>query len=431
MKKILGLLLLSGTLAACPKGPGAGILRTSYPSLASSTTSYRWLVVKCRVADVPGIPAGLDTNIQQFMGITGANYGNIVDYFHDVSYNRASVLSDMFVGWIRAPFNKADLKGLGRLASAVPGRQQRVQECLGAIPANQALDLDDFYGVVVVNNEVQDGGACYVGQRTMTVNGKAHKLACLWFDPNSLKTEFAAHEFAHGLGMIHSFDDSGRMCGGTPGEYCDPWDVMSAQVTYQFIDRNWVTAGGPSGGGPGISAPGLLSMGWIPADNQRRFQFEGDPEQLFKIRALSHARRGEPLVVIVETGDQRPFEGIYTVEYRQGDGWDLGFATDMNTPTKVRASGGVVLVHQYRPVGAPTSTLVNGAFNGAMQPCDTMVLGNGARYITVKAFDTSDGSATVAIGFGRGKSMLCFRNILTKQFETRGVHAPLPFGPDY
>jgi hypothetical protein len=171
-------------------------------------------------------------------------------------------------------------------------------------------------------------------------------------------------------------------------------------------------------------------MAWMPADNQRRFQFEGDSEQVFKIRALSHAGRGEPLVVIVETGDPRPFEGIYTVEFRQGDGWDLGFATDTSTPAKVRASGGVILVHQYRPVGAPTSTLVNGAFAGAMQPCDTMVLGNGARYVTVKDFDTADGSATVAIGFGRGKSTPCFRNIITNQVETRGVHAPLPLGID-
>jgi hypothetical protein len=431
-KKIPALFLVCATLAGCTSGtgPGAGIRRTSYPSLVSSTTSYRWLVVKCRVGDVSAIPNGLDTNIEQFMGIAGANYGNIVDYFHDVSYNRASVISDTFVGWIPAPFNKADLTGSGRLASAVPGRQQRVQECLGAIPADQAPDLDDFYGVVVVNNDVQDGGACYVGQKSMTVNGKAHNLACIWFDPNSLTTEFAAHEFAHGLGMTHSYDDSGRNCGGVPGEYCDPWDIMSAQGTYQFIDQNWIIGGNSSGGGPGISAPGLLQKAWLPADNQRQFQFEGENEQLFKIRALSHARRGEPLVVIVETGDQRPFEGIYTVEYRQGDGWDLGFATDTNTPAKVRETGGVVMVHQYRPVGAPTSTLVNGAFAGAMQPCDTLVLGNGARYVTVKAFDTADGSATVAIGFGRGKFTPCFRNIITNQVETRGAHAPLPLGVD-
>jgi len=202
---------------------------------------------------------------------------------------------------------------------------------------------------------------------------------------------------------------------------------MSAQATYQFVDRNWITAGSPSGGGPGLNAPGLLTMGWMPADNQRRFQFEGD-EQVFKIRALSHPRANDPLTVIVETGDPQAFEGIYTVEYRQGDGWDAGFATDPSAPEKVRTSGGAVLVHQYRPVGSPPSKLINGAFAGALQPCNTLVLGNGARHVTVQGFDTQDGVATVSIGFGTGRAVPCFHNLVTNQVETRAVHPRLP-GP--
>jgi hypothetical protein len=416
-------------LAACHRtGPGAGTPWTSYPALSSSPQTYNWLVVKCQVADVPMIPAGLDTNIQQFFGISGAGYGNIVDYFHDVSYNRASVISDTFLGWVVAPFRQVDLQlPNGRLAPSVPGRQKRVQECLSALPADQVPDFDAFYGVVVVNNAVQDGGACYVGQRALTVNNKNHNLACVWFDPNSLKTEFAAHEIAHGLGMTHAFDDSGRNCGGGAGEYCDPWDIMSAQRTYQFTDRNWITAGNPSGGGPGVSAPGLMNMAWIPADNQRRFQFEGDDEQTFNLRALSRPRGKDPLVVLLEVGTNTPFDDVFTVEYRQGDGWDRGFVTDVNNaPAAVRESGGTVLVHQFRPVGGPTSTLVNGSFAGALQPCDTLVLGGGARYITVERFDLADGSATVSIGFGRGKFKRCFKDVL----ETRVVGSRLPAGRD-
>ena len=112
---IFGLTLTVALLMACclmgcsgASGPGAGNKWTSYPALTSSTRSYPWLVVKCRAADIPAIPAGLDTDIQQFFGISGAGYGNMVDYFHDVSYNRASVVSDTFVGWVQAPFNKAD-----------------------------------------------------------------------------------------------------------------------------------------------------------------------------------------------------------------------------------------------------------------------------------------------------------------------------------
>lgn len=427
MKKLFALLVACFLLGACTTGPGAGVRWTGYPGLAGTTTSYNWLILKCQLSDVAAIPAGLDLTVQQFTGISGAGYGNIIDYFHDVSYNRASVVSDTWVGWIKAPFSSADLTR-APLASAVPGRMNRVVACLNAIPDDQMPDLDAYYGVAVVNNAVQDGGACYVGQLKLTVKGKSYPLACLWFDPNSFKTEFAAHEYAHGLGATHSFDDLGSQCGGQPGEYCDPFDIMSAQGTYQFVDLNFPVGGQGSGGGPGMDVPNLLDRGWLPSANQRRFQFEGDPEQLFTIRALSRPRAGAAMAVIVETGDPRPFEGIFTVEYRQGDGWDRGFVTDFSSPAKVRESGGVVLVHQYRPVGGPVSTLVTGPFGGAMQPCDTLVLGNGARYVTVKDFNTAEGTATVAIGFGRGKRTLCFRDLITREHKLRDVHPPLPIG---
>lgn len=416
---ILGFSLCAACfLTACDnKGPGAGIRWTGYPALALSTTSYPWLVVKCQVSDVPQIPAGLDTTIQQFFGISGAGYGNMVDYFHDVSYNRASVVTDTFVGWIKAPFNQADLSfPNGRLRN---DRRQRVMECLQAIPADQFPDLEAFYGVVVVNNAVQDGGACGLGQVPMTVNNKNYKLACLWFDANSLSTQFAAHEIGHALGMDDSFDDSGRNCGGDPGRYCDPWDIMSAQNTYQFVDLNFVTAGG----GPGLSVPGLLKMGWIPSANQRRFDIEEGGEQKFKLRALSRPRGTDPLMVLLNVGGPGPFDGIYTIEYRQGDGWDRGFVTDGRVPAAVRSSGGTVLVHEYRPAGAPASKLINGAVAGALQPCNTLVVagfGGLTYHVTVENFDIPDGSATISIGGGRGKFIRCGSAVANdKKFATR------------
>ncbi|HMH02534.1 MAG TPA: hypothetical protein VK555_14040, partial [Terriglobales bacterium] len=163
---------------------------------------------------------------------------------------------------------------------------------------------------------------------------------------------------------------------------------------------------------------GLLRMGWIPGENQRHFQNEGD-EQTFKIRALSRPRGTEPLVVILDTGSQAPFEGLYTVEYRQGDGWDRGFVTSDVTgaipPPAVQASGGTVLVHQFRLAGAPASTLINGAFAGALQPCSSLVLvgfGGVTFHIRVKSFDIADGSATVSIGFGREKFVPCFGDVV-------------------
>jgi hypothetical protein len=425
LRHLIVILIAACVLSACNRGPGAGNRWTNYPKLTSNPKSFRWLVVKCQLSDVATIPAGLDTSIQQFFGISGSGYGNMVDYFYDVSYNHASVISDTFVGWIRVPFGTADLTfPRGRLAPA-SSRAQRVKECLEAIPSDQLPDLEGFYGVIVVNNAVQDGGAAYSGQQPMTIHDKTYNLACVWFDPNSLSTEFAMHEIAHGLGLNHSFDDSGNNCGGQPGEYCDPWDIMSAQATYQFVDANWLVAGNPSGGGPGLDAPGLLRMGWIPGENQPHFQNEGD-EQMFKIRALSHPRGTEPLVVILDVGSEVPFEGIYTIEYRQGDGWDRGFVTSPGSPPAVRNSGGTVLVHQFRLAGAPASRLINGTVGAALQPCDKLILkgfGGVTFHVTVGGFDTADGSATVSIGFGPGKFLPCFRNTVINTAVTRHIHS--------
>jgi hypothetical protein len=114
-------LLLAGMLAACAgTAPGVGVRKPSYPSLTQATRTYNWLVVKCQLSDAPTIPAGLDTKIQQFFGLSGMGYGNLPDYFHDVSYNHASVLSDTTVGWVTAPFSVANLQS-GPLAPSAPG----------------------------------------------------------------------------------------------------------------------------------------------------------------------------------------------------------------------------------------------------------------------------------------------------------------------
>lgn len=396
-------------LAGCggnSQAPGAGKRWTNYPALTQNTTSYNWLVVKCQLSDVPAIPAGLDTSIQQFLGIAGAGYGNIADYFHDVSYNRAQVMGTRIVGWVPAPFGS---KNLG-------SRQQRVQACLSAIPADQGVSLDEFYGVVVINNAKNDGGACGAGQLSLTVNGKNFNLACLWFDRDSLFTDFAAHEFSHGLGLNHSYDDSGRTCGAgaLPSEYCDAFDIMSAMVTYSFADNNWLIQNAASGGGPGMNVPNLMQMGWMPAGSRKDYSLETGGNQKFKLRALSHARPNDALAAVLSAG-ANAFDNLYTVEYRQGDGWDLGFSTSAKSPASVRSKGGVVLVHQYRGPTLPSSTLINGAFGGALQESNTVVLpgfGGLTYHVTVQSIDIADASAVVEIGTGRGPFLRNFGEVV-------------------
>ena len=385
--------------------PGTRNPWTPYPALVDSPHTYGWLVVECQYNDVTSNPPGLDADVRQFLGLPGAGFGNAVDYFHDVSYNAAAVLATAVVDWVKVPYNYTDVTTSGGRLAGPGKRAQRVKECLEAVPAALLPDLSSFWGVVAVSNAVADGGACYTGQSTLNVNGVDYQLGCVWFDPNSLFTAFAAHELLHGLGLNHSYDDSGGNCGGNPGEYCDPWDIMSALGTYQFTDTNWVVAGLASRAGPGLDAPGLLKMGWLPSANVVSVQWPDDGSELtYTLRALSHPQREGTLALLLNLGGFPEIVGTFTVEYRQGDGWDRGFAEDPRAPPAARLrSGAAVLVHRYDGVGSPVSTLIENGNSGALGVGDKWVgAGTSTGHVRVIAFDQAAGTATVAVGLGAG-----------------------------
>lgn len=409
----VALLICSAALSAvCNAQPGTGPRWTSYQALAPfPTTSYNWLVVKCQLSDASVIPSGLDTDILKFFSISGTGYGNLMDYFHDVSYNQTMVTGAGFIGWIKAPFAMKDVTGGGQLAPP-DKRVERVRECLEAIPPQQSVNFGDYYGVVAVTNVVFDGGACATGQVSMTIHNAKFNLACVWFDPNSLYTGFVVEEILHGIGLGHSFDNSGMNCSGGPGEYCDKWDAMSALGTHRFADRNWTTGATTLTAGPGLNAANLLRMGWIPGPNQAHYDWNRGGEQSFTLRALSHASKSDALVVIFDLGASL-FGGFYTVEYRQGDGWDRGMVEDTNSPARVRANKGAVFLHQYLQASSSTaqqrggsaSTLMETADQGAIFAGDNIVIAgaHGQFYhLAVSAIDLNAATATVLIGPGKG-----------------------------
>jgi len=252
----------------------------SYPHLTSDPTFRKWLIIKCTVEDDATVPPGLDQTIGFFFTVAGVATGNMIDYYSDVSYGAASFVGTTIVGWYPAPFK----------TTTTLKRRERALACANAIPDSDANDIpfEDYYGIVMMTNRLVDGGACYDAQQSLQIKDKSYNLACVSFDPESLFITFAAHEMGHGLGMPHSFDNTRDSCGGSPGEYCDKWDIMSALNVYTFKETNYVTPRlRHNTAGTGLDVPNLLQMGWIPRQPHRDLHHRRSRYQL-------HAERAEP-----------------------------------------------------------------------------------------------------------------------------------------
>lgn len=306
-------------LGACASSTGTTVAWKNYPHLWKAPFQNRpFLFIKCRLSDVPTIPAGFDTAINNFTTIAGLGTGNLVDYYSDISYGAVSLYGDRVVGWVNAPFS----------TKTYPGRAAGVTACANAVPEGQ-VDFSSFYGVVIITNALIGGGACYVGQQNLTIHGQSYPLACVVFDTGSLWTWFGAHEIGHGLGMPHSFDTTGDICqgGSLPGEYEDPWDMMSSMCTRAFLNPNFPNTGpdsnpGDASAGPGMNLPNLIHMGWVASTRLASYTAFQAP-QTFKLAALSHPTARGNLGVLILPNPKTPGY-YYTVEYRQRDGWDAG-----------------------------------------------------------------------------------------------------------
>jgi len=359
---------------------------TNYPLLSHAPTYSHWIILKCAFSDDPtsralppwNIPPAikdLDTYINLFLAQGGVGTGNLLDYYRDVTYGTIMVQPRVY-GWFNAPF--ASNNTLSRVT--------RIEQCMSAVPASAGIDFSQYDGVIVVTNKPQDGGAAGIGKIPLqvTVGGvtKTFNMGAVVFDPNSMWTAFAAHELGHGLGLPHSWDDAGN-------QYGDPYDIMSALNTLQFLWLNYPPEGAaraPQGSaGPGPNLPNLLFLQAIPPLRLATFNstIRDQSPQTYTLTALSHGNNYHLLGVQITTANP---SDVYTIEYRQADGWDTGLFPS-----------GFVTIHEYKVGSSPYSYLQKQGGAGTLVAGKTFQDTGNRFQVLVQSIDRSQGTATVIV----------------------------------
>ncbi|KAI9786969.1 MAG: hypothetical protein M1839_005200 [Geoglossum umbratile] len=161
-------------------------------------------------------------------------------------------------------------------------------------------------------------GACAAGGTHDYASSFNYKLVGT---NDSFNDTFSSHETGHCLGLSHSWSAN------PDTEYGDQFDIMSAMNVRAFANKN------PPGSsaGPGLNAPTLYKLGWLPQNRVSTYKAISDLPVTVTLTALNRPENGGNLMARVLSPNH-----VYTIEFRQANGWDAGIGAD------------AVLVHELR-----------------------------------------------------------------------------------
>jgi hypothetical protein len=322
------------------------------PAAHSQSRPYRggipWSFLLCKFSDSPTPPH--DLNYYKQMTIqTGTN--GLADYVHSVSNGAADLGGSSVHGWYTEAHTTAYEQGLS-------SRYQRLQDCLDTAKA----DHSDPY-------------APPSGQRVYVITSPGVDLVgfenCCSVGGDTVALPEIAHEFGHGIDLEHSFSNDSNYhnaCWAQPGEYDNPWDLMSAANVFVDPTHDW------GGGPPFLDAYHQDEMGWIPQSRILTLGLNGILAATVTLAPLSHQETSGYLVARVPFDNNDLFH-YYTVEYRTADSWDKGIPADivlinevkLNTKDNLyqtflqRAAGSGAGCPSCTPAVGPTCTYGNGA----------------------------------------------------------------------
>src|SRR5579859_4330347 len=220
--------------------------------------SKAWAVVLCQFSDTVGEQPHTVQWYQDFVTHSAPGHDGLWDYWHDISYgkldlNGSQVITDKSGRWNTLPHSVAYYAGLSpKIARATLWR-----DC-----ANSAstTDYGKYYGVLAMLNAQRDSGAVWTGPYSTSLNGRSGSWGAVVLDPaGAQNVSWGAHETGHAFGLNHSYDTALSSCGSkTPGEYCDPYDQMGYENSWNTFQTSQF-----SYSAPGLTAPNLIKLGFL------------------------------------------------------------------------------------------------------------------------------------------------------------------------
>lgn len=286
------------------------------------------------------------------------------DYWKDVSNNTININGTQIFDWRTIPLN------LAGFIQKYPSRYDKIHGAASYF----GVDLSQFSMIIVITNgDVKDGGS--------------HGGVLVNYD--SINHTFIAHEMGHEFGLGHSFDLSNRKNSdwSAPGEYFDPYDIMSAMTVHADHHEEYGSVG------PNLCAHFMNSQNWLPSTRIWKAPSSSRSySETFDLVSLSH---------LEQPGFAMASFGNYTVEFRTKDFWDSGIPQDCVLIHLI--SDDVPYLVNTKPDQYTYEWLIGDTWNSHNGVVPSWRFMPSVFSVTVNSFDLENYSASITVTYAPGR----------------------------
>ncbi|NUW38305.1 hypothetical protein HTZ77_43955 [Nonomuraea sp. SMC257] len=266
------------------------------PARAADATPVQgylaWSILLCKFSDRPVEPQP-PSYFEEFFLPAGKGQKAVFDFVDQQSRGRSTTAGSVVKGWYTMPYTWQQSKDANRA--------EKIEQCVRTVKAAGYTPPADHRIAVMLNAGDLDSGAS--GTRIV-------------LDSAGWKAGLGVHEFMHAHGLGHSFSNDLNYRNAEwsqPGEYDDPWDIMSAQNHY----GPWT--GKFSYGAVGFNGPHLDEVGWLPSPRVITAGQDGRTRMTVQLAPLERQDLPGPLLLRVPF-DPNDLNHYYTVEFRKKTG---------------------------------------------------------------------------------------------------------------